>query len=146
MEETSDIRLLGLDVGTDRIGVALSDGLGLTAQPLISLAVRGRDPLPLLVDLCREHDVSVVVVGLPLSLGGGDGGAGARRARRLGERLAEAAGVEVVYRDERFTTAEAERVLIGAGVRRDKRRQVVDKLAASLILQGYLDGRANEAS
>jgi putative Holliday junction resolvase len=146
MEQSADIRVLGLDVGTDRIGVALSDGLGLTAQPLATLEVRGRDPLPVVIDLCREHEVTLVVLGLPLSLGGGDRGEGSRRARALGQRIRESIGVEVVYRDERFTTAEAERVLISAGVRRGKRRTVVDKLAAALILQGYLDGRANEAS
>jgi len=146
MEQADDIRVLGLDVGSDRLGVALSDGLGLTAQPLVSLAVQGRDPLPLIVDLCREHGVTLVVVGLPLSLGGGDRGEGSRRARKLGQRIAEATGLEIVYHDERFTTAEAERVLVFAGVRREKRRGVVDKLAAALILQGYLDGRATTVS
>lgn len=143
MADPRDIRVLGLDVGTERIGVALSDELGLTAQPLTTLAVRGRDPLPEIAGLCREHAVTAIVIGLPLSLGGGDRGDGSRRARDLGRRLAGATGLEVVFRDERFTTAEAERVLIGAGVRRERRRKVVDKLAAALILQGYLDGRAD---
>lgn len=146
MEQDADIRVLGLDVGTDRIGVALSDELGITAQPLATLEVRGRDPLPAIADLCREHAVTAVVVGLPLSLGGGDRGDGSRRAQWLGQRLAEATGLEIIYHDERFTTAEAERVLVLAGVRREKRRGVVDKLAAALILQGYLDGRTNGAS
>jgi len=146
MERTDDISVLGIDVGTDRIGVALSDGLGLTAQPLVTLEVRGRDPLPALLDLCREHGVTRVVVGLPLSLGGGDRGEGCRRARQLGARIEEATGGEVIYRDERFTTAEAERVLVSAGVRRDRRRRVVDRLAAALILQGYLDERTDRAS
>jgi putative Holliday junction resolvase len=140
------MRILGLDVGTERIGVALSDELGLTAQPLETVpAGRGNDPLERIVEICEEQGVERIVVGLPLALSGGDRGEGSRRARSIGDQLGERLGAEVVYWDERFTTAEAERVLVAAGVRRSKRRQVVDKLAASLILQGYLDGQAHKA-
>ena len=138
------MRCLGIDVGTARIGVALSDELGVTAGPLLTLEIEGSlaETAARIADLCTEHDVGTVVVGLPLSLEGRDRGQSASRARKLGERVAAAAPVEVVYRDERFTTAEAERVLVTAGLRRSKRRQVVDKVAASLILQSYLDARA----
>ena len=136
------MRVLGIDVGAKRFGVALSDELGLTAQPLETIAAREVDPLERVAELVALHGVEVVVVGLPLSLGGGDRGASSRRARAFGERIAARCRVDVIYRDERFTTAEAERVLVGGGVRRRARRGVVDKLAAALILQGYLDGRA----
>jgi putative Holliday junction resolvase len=140
------MRIMGIDVGSKRIGVALSDELGLTAQPLTTVEARGGagSVAGRLAELCAEHGVEKVVVGLPLTLGGEDRGQGSRRARALGRSLAEQTSIEVVYWDERFTTAEAERVLVSAGVRRDKRRRVVDKMAATLILQGYLDAEARE--
>ncbi len=135
------MRLMGLDVGLRRIGVALSDELGITAQPhqVLPVGPGEADPIQRLAALCREHEVEKVVVGLPLSMGGGDGGVSSRAAYALGDRIVEELGVEVTFWDERFTTAEAERVLIGANVRRRRRKQVVDKVAAALILQGYMD-------
>jgi putative holliday junction resolvase len=137
------MRTMGLDVGSRRIGVALSDELGITAQPhcVISAGPGKPDPLPALVRLMEEREVEAVVVGLPLAMGGGDRGSSSRRARALGQRLAELTGVEVLFVDERFTTAQAERVLLEADVRRADRKGVVDKVAAALILQGYLDGK-----
>ena len=140
------MRILGLDVGTARIGVALSDELGLTAQPLASLTVDGgvRRTAERILALCSEHGVGRVVIGLPLALDGGDRGASSRRSRAVGAAL-EAAALEVVYWDERFTTAEAERLLVSSGVRRKDRRAAVDKVAAALILQGYLDAGEAES-
>jgi len=137
------MRAIGIDVGSRRIGVAASDDLGMTAQPLVTLETGGSTEraADLVGEICRERGADTVVVGLPLSLDGGDRGAEARRARAIGEALEKRFGVEVVYRDERFTTAEAERLLVGAGVRRKQRRGARDRIAASLILQGYLDGR-----
>ncbi|MFO8074410.1 MAG: Holliday junction resolvase RuvX [Polyangia bacterium] len=140
------MRIMGLDVGERRIGVALSDELGLTAQPCCVVEVDRRDPtaaVERIVELCAEHEVELVVIGLPLSLSGGDLGSSSRRARSLGERICGHGRLEIVYRDERFSTREAERVLIGAGVRRADRKKSVDKMAAALILQGYLDGEAD---
>jgi putative holliday junction resolvase len=140
------MRIMGLDVGERRIGVAISDELGLTAQPCCVVEVDRRDPdaaLERIAALCAEHEVELAVIGLPLSLSGGDLGSSSRRARSLGKRLSGLGRLEVVYRDERFSTREAERVLIGAGVRRADRKRSVDKLAAALILQGYLDGEAD---
>jgi len=140
------MRIMGIDVGSVRIGVALSDELGLTAQPLTTVEAGAglAAAVSRIAELCSEHRVDRLVVGLPLALGGGDRGESSRRARALGDEVAERASVEVVYWDERFTTAEAERVLVTAGVKRAKRRQVVDKMAAALILQGYLDAESRE--
>jgi len=138
---------MGIDVGRRRIGIALSDELGATAQPLTAVDGGGgiERAAARIAELCVEHEVSRVVVGLPLALDGGDRGEGSRRARELGRELAARTSIEVVYWDERFTTAEAERVLVAAGVKREKRRAVVDKVAAALILQGYLDAESRES-
>ncbi len=141
------MRVLGLDVGTHRIGVAMSDETGLIATPLTYLKVGKNldDVLGEIRTLCSEHQVKTVVLGLPLSLGGGAGGLSVRRAKKLGELLESAAGLQVVYWDERFTTLEAERLLVEADMRRKSRRDVVDKVAAALILQGYLDSQEHHA-
>ena len=136
------MRALGLDVGSRRIGVALSDELKITAQPLAVLEAKGlRDAVERIRALCAEHEVDTIVIGLPLSMSGGDRGSGSARVRALAGRLAEATAAEIVLWDERFTTAEAERVLVRGDVRRAKRRAVIDKIAAAIILQGYLDAR-----
>jgi putative Holliday junction resolvase len=134
------IRIAGLDVGDKRIGVAVSDGLGLTAQPI---AVVQRSSLKEDVAKILEHlaayRVTRVVAGLPLEMSGREG-TQARRVRSFCDALANA-GVEILYQDERMTTLQSERLLIESGVRRNKRREVVDKMAAALILQAYLDAR-----
>lgn len=133
-------RVLGLDPGKVRIGLALSDPLGMTAQPLRVLECSGpRKDLQRLEALVREHGVSAVVVGLPLKLSGAEGSSAAQArelARALDRRLP---GVRVALWDERLTTVEAERTMISGNVSRKRRKQAVDVLAAVLILQGYLD-------
>jgi len=139
-------RALGVDLGDARIGVALSDPLGVTAQPLGAVPARGpRQDLRAIASLVREHEVGVVVVGLPLLMSGGEGerAVAARAfAEGLGRRVG---GVRVELWDERLTTAEAERTLIAGGVRRGKRKKAVDAMAAALILQGWLDARSRSA-
>jgi len=134
-------RILGLDMGVKRIGLAVSDPLGITAQGLEVWVLRGREAdLAHLREVARNYGVKRIVVGLPRHMDGrlGDAAAGIMDfARALGEAL----GVEVIFWDERLTTAAAERVLIQADVSRRRRRQVVDQLAAVLILQSYLDSR-----
>jgi putative Holliday junction resolvase len=139
------MRWMGLDLGSKRIGVALSDELGLTAQPLQVIARHGgtRD-LEALARLVREHAVTGVVAGLPLNMDGSEGEAAAR-VRRFTENLSKHLGLPVRLWDERLTTWEAEAVLREAGVRSRKGRQVVDKLAAALILKGFLDATRAEA-
>jgi len=129
-------RVLALDFGTVRIGVAVSDLLRITAQPLDVVPVgefEGRLP-----DLVRGVDE--IIVGLPRSLDGSEG-VSARAARSFAGRVEELSGLPVHLVDERFTTSDAQRALIGGGVRRIRRRQVVDKVAATLLLEGYLGSR-----
>ena len=136
-------RILGIDPGEARIGLALSDPLGITAQPLGCLNCIGpRKDLNRIAALVREHEAETVVIGLPRLLSGDEGqaAAGSRLlAQGLGRRLP---GVRIELWDERLTTVEAERTMISADVKRRERRAVVDTLAAVLILQGYLDAQA----
>lgn len=134
------MRILGIDVGSVRIGVALSDPLGLTAQPLAVLDRRREDPLARIVELVREHEVVRIVVGWPLTLDGSEGLA-TRAVGAFVDELAARLEVPIERWDERLTTAAAERSLIEAGVRRVKRRGSIDKVAAALILQSYLDAK-----
>ena len=134
-------RILGLDMGEKRIGVAVSDPLGITAQGLEVWTRRNRQAdLDHILAIAREYAVKQIVVGLPRHMDGRPGNAAAdilKFARGLGEAL----GAEVIPWDERLTTVAAERLLIQADVSRRRRRQVVDQVAAVLILQSYLDSR-----
>ncbi|MBI4169573.1 MAG: Holliday junction resolvase RuvX [Acidobacteria bacterium] len=136
-------RTLALDFGDRRIGIALSDPLGLAARPLMTLERTswGRD-LARIGDLIRENDVRRIVVGLPLDMDGEKGGR-ARLTEAFMRRLRGATGLPVIPWDERLTTVQAERILVSADVGRARRRQVVDQLAAVIILQAYLDSRRN---
>lgn len=133
-------RILGLDLGSVRIGLALSDPLGMTAQPAGMLRRRGpRADIEALAALVREQAVVRVVVGYPLLMNGEAGNA-AKDAEAFAARVrARISGVPVELWDERWTTKEAERTLIAADVSRRRRRQVVDSLAAVLILRGFMD-------
>jgi len=132
-------RSFGLDVGTKTVGVAVSDVLGLTAQPVTTLRRTNlRADLTELRRLAEHHSVEHVVVGLPLNMDGTEG-ASAAEARRFGDAVTRQLGLPVDYWDERLTTAAANRVLLEAHVSRAKRKAVVDRVAAALILQGWLD-------
>ena len=132
---------MGIDHGEKRVGVALSDEDSLIAQPHDTLA--RRDPSALLAAvaaLARDHEVGEIVVGLPLGLDGREG-ASARRARRFSERLGELTGLPVVLWDERMTTVAAQRSLGEAGVRARDQKTMIDRVAAALMLQSYLDAK-----
>lgn len=131
-------RILGLDPGERRIGVALSDPTGTIASPHSVIDLRLADPATAVRAICEEYDVGLIVVGLPTGLSGTEGPSAAA-ARALGAKVSQAAGLPVEYQDERFTTVTAEAALLEGGVRRDKRRDVRDKIAAAVILQAYLD-------
>lgn len=134
-------RLASLDVGDKRIGVALSDPLGIVAQPVGVVERRSQKAdAAAIVAILDGRAVDKVVVGLPLNMDGGEGEQ-ADRVRHFAAVFAALTGLEVVYQDERMTTVQGERMLIESGVRRKKRRQVRDKVAAVLILQAYLDSR-----
>ena len=139
-------RSMALDLGTKRIGVAVSDPLGLFAQPVETIRRQGKKKdLARVAELVAQKDVVVVVVGLPIRTDGSEGPE-AESARRTAQALAETIdGVSVELRDERFTTRQAERVLIAGGVRRKKRKEVIDQMAAVLILQSYLDSTGRDS-
>jgi putative Holliday junction resolvase len=138
---TAPIRILGLDLGEKRIGVALSDALGLTAQGLTVLHRRGPAlDLAEVVALAKKHQVQEIVIGLPRHLDGRLGDM-AQEVQWWLEELQAQLAVPVHTWDERLTTMQAERVLLAADVSRRKRRQVIDKMAAGLILQAFLDSR-----
>jgi len=137
------MRLLGLDVGSKTVGVAISDEPGITAQKLETIQIDetkynfGMRPLKKLV---RQYDVDGFVLGLPKNMDGTSGNSVAR-SKAYGKRLEEKFNLPVYYSDERLTTIESRRVLIeDAGMHdRKKRKQVIDQMAAVLILQNYLD-------
>jgi putative Holliday junction resolvase len=137
------VRVVGLDLGSRRIGVAVSDPSGVLASPH-SVLRRGPDQAAdhrALAAIVEEVGAQAVVVGLPLSLDGSKGPAARLVEAELTE-LGVALGVPVVAHDERFTTVSAERMLRGAGMRAPGRRAVVDGVAAAVLLQSWLDGRA----
>jgi len=138
MSETARGRILGLDFGTKRVGVAVSDGLRVAASPLEVLDAKAPDLVQRIVGIIEEYEVVEVAVGLPTSLSG-DEGPSAAGARHLADRVAKATGLVVKLVDERFTSKMAESSMLAAGVRRRDRRARIDKVAASIMLQSHLD-------
>ena len=133
-------RVLALDLGRKRIGLALSDELGITAQGLPTLQrTTIRADLRYLFELIQQKDVAMVLLGLPLHLSGSEGRQAAW-VREFGERLNAETGVPVQYWDERLTTVEANRVLKESGISLQKRIRAVDKLSAVILLESYLAG------
>lgn len=140
-------RLLGVDWGDTRIGLALSDESQTLAQPLTTLTRRvgKRAPIAKLLDLARTHAVTGVVVGLPLDERGVEGEA-ARSARALAAAVAERSGLRVALWDERFSTARALRAVKEMGGSTRGRKEDVDALAAALLLQHYMDAKRGTAT
>lgn len=139
-------RLIGLDVGGKRIGVALSDPLMLTAQGLETYVRRSEDEdIRYFEDLMAKNDVDRIVCGLPKHMNGSIGQQ-AELTKEFADKLAVAAGLPVTYFDERLSTAAALRTLREAEVSPKKRKKVVDKLAAVHILQGYMDMQSHAAA
>ncbi len=136
------MRILGLDAGTKRLGVAISDEMGWTAQPLDVIQAGSPEEMTVaLKERVAEYELDRVVIGLPKHMNGSEG-ASAEMARKLGDLVHEALGVEVEFWDERLTSVAAERVLLEANVKRKKRKNVIDKIAATMILQGWLDAQS----
>ena len=135
------MRIIGLDVGTKRIGVAISDELFLTAQGMDTIQRRSlASDLDRIKNMVKERDVSEIVVGLPLNMDGSYS-AKTKEVVEFMDSLSKAVNLPVKTWDERLTTVQAERVLLDADMSRAKRRKVTDKLAAQLILQSYMDSR-----
>lgn len=130
-------KVLGLDIGEKRIGIAVSDALGWTAQGVETYVRKGGDDAGYIAAKAKELGASLIVAGLPLNMNGSEGPA-ALSVRAFMDEV-KALGFEVCFQDERLTTVSAERMLIEADVSRKKRREVVDKLAAVYILGAYLD-------
>lgn len=135
-------RYLALDVGNRRIGVAVSDELGLTAQPVLTLERRSsrRENLRSLARLCRRFGVAGIVVGNPVYLSGEPSPQAAKNQAFAAE-LGALAGLPIHLWDERLTTHEAHQLLYASGRPRQQHRRVVDQVAATLILQSFLDGK-----
>jgi putative Holliday junction resolvase len=134
-------RLMCIDLGEVRVGIAVSDPGQVVASPAETLHVPRNQDAPLvdaLVNAVIRHEASGVVVGYPKSLEGREGAA-ARRARDIADRLRERVQLPVLLADERLTTVEAERVMVGADVSRADRKEAVDRVAASVILQSVLE-------
>ena len=134
-------RVLALDLGKKRIGLALSDELGVTAQGLETLARTNiREDLARISQLACEKGVSMILIGNPLHMSG-QAGRQAEYARDFGERLQAVSGLPVEFWDERLTTVAAQRVLRESGISIEKRAKAVDRLAAVILLESYLDSR-----
>ena len=138
-QNTENGRILALDLGKKRIGLALSDPLGISAQGLDTLQRSTvREDIAALEAIAREHQVQLVLLGHPLNMSGAEG----RQAvytRDFAQRLTERTGLAVRFWDERLTTKEAERVLKQSGISIEKRAKAVDRLAAVILLASYLD-------
>ncbi|MBQ8084665.1 MAG: Holliday junction resolvase RuvX [Lachnospiraceae bacterium] len=140
------MRIMGLDYGSKTVGVAISDELMITAQPVMTIERKSenklRKTLAKIEELIDEYKVSFVVLGYPKNM---DNSEGERVAatKEFAEHLERRTGLEVILQDERLTTIESERILVEAGVRREHRKDYVDKMAAAVILQSYLDSQHN---
>ena len=135
-------RVLGIDPGGKRVGIAVSDPTGTVAQPLTWIAAEPEETLvDRLTRLASEQEAEELVVGLPWRMDGSQGPE-AHSARQLASRLRRASGLPVTLVDERLTSVAAERALISTGQSRQHRKQLSDQVAAALILQGNLDSRA----
>ena len=132
-------RKMGIDYGDKRIGIAMTDALCIISSPFEVYQNKGEeDALSHINKLIKDYDVDEVAMGLPLNMDGTEG----ERAlihKAFGEKLASLSGVKVSFVDERLTSAEAEEILISSGVRREKRKELIDKISAQIILQTYLE-------
>jgi putative Holliday junction resolvase len=136
------MRILALDHGTRRVGVAVSDELHLIALPLEYIAPAPfADFLTRLKDILREKEVELILIGMPRNMDGSYGPA-ALKVQEFAAALKDAVTVPLKLWDERLTTTQAQKFLIQGGMRRDKRKEKVDQTAAAILLQSYLDSRA----
>jgi putative Holliday junction resolvase len=136
-------RILALDFGEKRIGVAVSDALNIIAQSVGTIERKGiKNDLKKIRDLVREYDAARLIVGLPLNMDGTEGKS-ANRAVDFVNELKKEINIRVEMVDERLTTAQGERIFLEADLSRKKRKKNIDKIAAQLILQNYLDKNAN---
>ena len=137
------MRILGLDIGQKTIGVAISDPLGFTAQGITTIRRKKKEEdINEIINLCKEYVVETIVVGLPKNLNGSIGFAG-EKIMEFTELLKDSVECKIELWDERLTTVAAHRAMLEADLSRGKRKKIVDKIAATYILQGYLDRLSN---
>ena len=133
------MRILGLDVGSKTIGVAISDPLGWTAQGIDTIRRKNKEQdIELVHKICKDYGVETIVVGLPKNMNGTIGESG-EKALEFAELLKEKTGLPIEMWDERLTTVAAHRAMLEADLSRGKRKKIVDKVAATYVLKGYLD-------
>ena len=136
------MRILGLDYGTKTVGVAVSDEMGMTAQPIMTIERKSenklRKTLAKIEEIIEEYGVSFVVLGYPKNMNNTIGPR-AVATEEFKEHIERRTGLDVILQDERLSTAESERILMDSGIRREHRKEFVDKMAAAVILQTYLD-------
>ena len=132
-------RKMGIDYGDKRIGIALSDALCIISSPFEVFKNLGEQESLCHIDkIIKEYDVDEVAMGLPLNMDGSEGER-AKIHRDFGQKIADFSKVKVHYIDERLTSAEAEEILISSGVRREKRKELIDKLSAQIILHTFMN-------
>lgn len=133
------MRILGIDYGDARTGLSVSDELEIIASPLKTYKSQSmRKDIDYIAALVSQLNAQLIVLGLPLNMDGSEG-ARANKTRAFGRVLERVSGVPIIYQDERLTSVEAEEILISGGVRREKRKDLIDSMAARIILQNYLD-------
>lgn len=141
------MRIMGLDFGSKTVGVAISDALLMTAQGVEIIRRKEenklRQTLARIEELIVEYEVEEIVLGLPKHMNGTEG-VRVELTEEFKEKLERRTGLPVTFWDERLTTVSADRTMMEAGIRRENRKDYVDMLAATFILQGYLDRRSNE--
>lgn len=142
------MRIMGLDFGSKTVGVAISDPLFITAQGIEIIRRKEenklRHTLQRIEALIGEYEVSEIVIGLPKNMNATEGDR-VLKTREFADKLERRTGLPVIFRDERLTTVAADRAMMEAGIRRENRKEYVDKIAAVFILQGYLDEKAMKA-
>lgn len=137
-------RILGLDVGDKTIGIAVSDLLQLTAQGITTIYRKNnKSDFQALSDIIEEYSIRKIVIGLPKNMNGTLGPQG-EKVQKFGEKIKNKFNLELIYIDERLTTVAAERILLEGDVRRQKRKKLIDKVAATYILQSHLDSIRKE--
>lgn len=138
------MRWMGLDFGTKTVGVAISDELGITAQPVETITRKSntklRKTLARIEQLVLEYRITDIVLGYPKNMNNSEG-ARVEATKEFGEMIKRRVGLPVVFWDERLTTMESERILIETNIRRENRKAYIDQMAAVLILQSYMDAR-----
>ena len=137
------MKIIALDIGTVRIGVATSDIMEIIASAYESYRRKNTDEdVKYIAQLVNNLNAGLVVIGLPLKMDGTEGQS-VEMAKNFGEELAKVVSVPICYQDERLSTVTAQKILIEPGMRREKRKDKVDSLAATIILQTYLDKKSN---